>query len=1049
MSLQLFLFGNPRCEVNGRPQHIQRRKSLALLTYLAQTGQAYSRENIAALFWPELDRSRALRNLSRDLNRLKTEVGEGSLLIDRKTVQLELAAVAVDTQAFAAQLALVEAHGHFPAQACADCLLALETAVALYKADFMSGFTLPNCLQFDDWQFFEREALRQAQIRALQQLIEWHTSQKTYGAGIAYGRLWLALDPLNELTHRSLMHLYAQAGQQAAAQRQYQECVRLLADELGVEPEPETRQLYQAIQTRQIIVSKTQAVWQQKTDVPPAQPEASTRPVPIRHNLPASVDQFVGRVTELAHIRSLLTQGNGRLLTVLGPGGIGKSRLALEAARLLYKEQYFADGVFFVDLAGVDMVTFLMPTIADTLGYPLSKADNPLRQLAEVIGRQQILLILDNFEQLQPAAAQLSQLLEQCPHLTLLVTSRRLLKLLGEYTLALAGLPLADPSAGAGHLFVERAQQVVDTFDVVGERPFIQQICQLVGGLPLAIEMAAAWVVMLNCREIVAEIQHSLELLEASIRDVPERHRSMEAVFKSSWAMLTSAEKDCLSSLAVFRGGFTREAAQQVAGATPIMLRALLGKSFISSATVSTDRSPDQSKVSTRYRIHELLRQFTLQLMDEAELDMARSHHCRYFAKLVQQMSKQRGTNQDLPAIQGVFGEIDNLRGAWQWLARQAKVGQQSALLGQAVGQMLPMLLHVYYRLAYATEGQQFIQILGQATRQAGWSESDDGEQQLAQARLSAANGRLAYELSQFADALNYSQQALPILRQQDDQHWYSLALATCGMACLRTGEIELAQIHLQASIEAAPTDFARAEPLKWLGILYSNQGHYEQASGYYERSLAIYQARGYLSGIANLKMNIGAVNGRQDEFELAIAHYEQALLMARESKDRLRIIGVSNNIAYCLHQIGQRERARKHYREGLALAQETGRLRWQAVILQSLGEILLEEQNYEVAEYHLRQGLDLAITMNMRPEVMSGVGSLAHWYAQKGQFLLALQVVGFVAGQEIARKDTRRGAQALWDELASELPPDLVERAKSAVTDLDYDRLVAMVQGA
>ena len=1044
MLLHLFLFGNPRCEVNGRPQHIQRRKSLALLAYLAQTGQLHSRESIAALFWTELDRSRALRNLSRDLNHLKTEIGEGFLLIERRTVQIASAAVAVDTRDFAVHLALIEEHGHFPADPCPNCLLAAETAVSLYTADFMSGFTLPDCPQFDEWQFFEREKLRQVQGQTLQQLIEWHSSQQTYDEAIAYGRLWLALDSLNELAHRALMRLYAQVGQQAAAQRQYQACVDLLADELGVEPEPETKQLHQAIQARQLVTSKPQTILRQQA-VPASVPsEPSIVSPPIRHNLPAAVNKFVGRAVELKQLRPLLTPGNNRLLTLLGPGGIGKSRLAIEIAWQLYDEQVYADGVFFVDLAGVDTPEFLMSTIADTLDYPLTKATDPLLQLAQVLGRQQMLLILDNFEQLQPAAAQLSQLLEQCPNLTLLVTSRRLLHLLGERVFALDGL-LVTASSDASLLFVERAKQVVAVFDQDAERPFIQQICQLVGGMPLAIEMAAAWITTLNCHEIVVEIQHSLDLLEASGRDVPERHHSMEAVFQSSWAMLTPTEQKCLASLAVFRGGFTREAALQVAGAKIITLRALLGKSFISTASVSAEKVG----ANARYRIHELLRQFILQLMDKDARDTARSNHCRYFAHFVQEMGEQRGTAQDLVAIQGVFGEIDNLRSAWQWLATQVSVSPKSTLLCQTVDQMLPMLLHVYYRLSYAKEGQQLIHTLWQATWEAGWAESAEGEQRFAQAQLSAANGRVAYELSQYAEALRYSQEALPVLRQCESGDWVSFALATCGMTYLRTGELALAETGLQSGMKAAATDFARAEPLKWLGILHSNQGQYDLASDYYEQSLAVYQERGYLSGIANLMMNIGAIDGRQNKLEPAIAQYEKALVIARESKDRSRIIGLSNNIAFCLSRIGQVERARKHYREGLALAKEMGQLRWQAVILQSLGQLSLEMQDYELAERYLYEGLDLAVTLNMRPDAMSGIGSLAHWYAQQGQFLLALQAVGFVASQEIARKDTRESARAFWDELASELPEELVVEAETAVATLDYNKLIAMLQRA
>lgn len=251
--LQIHLFGAPRLEQNGESVVVHRRKVMALLAYMAVTDQPHSRDALATLLWPEYDQSSARTNLRRDLSRLKSLVGDEVLLIDRAQVSVNPeAGLWLDVAEFQRRVATAQQHGHAPQQLCANCLAALTEAVALYGEDFMAGFTLPDSPDFDEWQFFQSEGLRQSLAEALQQLIGWHVGQQEFEQGIEYGRHWLALDPLHEPAQRQLMRLYAWADQQAAALRQYQECVRLLEEELGVEPEAETVALYNAIRTRQL-----------------------------------------------------------------------------------------------------------------------------------------------------------------------------------------------------------------------------------------------------------------------------------------------------------------------------------------------------------------------------------------------------------------------------------------------------------------------------------------------------------------------------------------------------------------------------------------------------------------------------------------------------------------------------------------------------------------------------------------------------------------------------------------------------------------------------
>ena len=274
--LQLLFFGAPRAERDGQPLQIRRRKGMALLAYLALTGRTHSREALATLLWPELDHSRGLSNLRRELSRLKKDLGVDIFLADRTQLGLDPeGAWTVDVNQFRALLASVDEHDDFPAEACEQCLAALTEVAELYADDLLAGFTLPDAPAFDEWHFFENESLRQALSDALQKLIEWHREQKGYGEAVKLARRWLALDPLHEPAHRLLMALYARDGQQVAALRQYEECVRLLEEELAVEPEAATEELYEAIRTRQF---------------PPERPEQLS--VEVEASAPATAERY-------------------------------------------------------------------------------------------------------------------------------------------------------------------------------------------------------------------------------------------------------------------------------------------------------------------------------------------------------------------------------------------------------------------------------------------------------------------------------------------------------------------------------------------------------------------------------------------------------------------------------------------------------------------------------------------------------------------------------------------------------------------------------------
>src|SRR6266545_4062733 len=416
-----------------------------------------------------------------------------------------------------------------------------------------------------------------------------------------------------EASHRQLMRLLAFSGQRSAALAQYATCRRVLDEELGVAPEEETTALYARIQRGADVASPSAAR--------PSDNLAAHTPL----------TPLIGREGELAQLAERLEDRNCRLLTLIGPGGIGKTRLALQIASGLRGS--FRDGVYFVPLAALNAADMLVPAIASALGFALHGLADPKAQLLAYLRTKDMLLVLDNFEQVLDGADVLSDLIQAAPGVVVLATSREPLHLRVEWLMDLDGLPVPQDveassveRSSAVQLFVQTARRMQADFALSpATSPSVVRICQLVAGTPLAIELAAAWVRSQSCVEIARALEQSLEQLATTMRDVPARHRSMRAVFEHSWRLLSDAEQGVLRRLAVFRGGMEADAAEQVAGATSSLLAALVDKSLL------------RRNGAGRYDLHELVRQYAGEQLEAAgEAGEIRNQHTACFLALAE-----------------------------------------------------------------------------------------------------------------------------------------------------------------------------------------------------------------------------------------------------------------------------------------------------------------------------------------------------------------------------------------------------------------------------
>ena len=449
---------------------------------------------------------------------------------------------------------------------------------------------------------------------------------------------------------------------------------------------------------------------------PLSTPSTPQRPQ-IAHNLPPQPTPFIGREAELAALNDLIKNPEARLISIVGPGGMGKTRLALAVAEHLLRTSpplrnaslkrteggLFTNGVFFVSLAPLSSTEHIVPTMAEALGFQLETGGqqrSPEQQLLDYLREKQMLIVMDNFEHLLDGVDIAANILERAPDVQILATSRERLYLHEEQIFAIQGLEFPDwetPEDAAEYtavqLFIQSARRVRHDFKLAaGDLTYLTRICRLVEGMPLGIELAASWVDTLSLADIAAEIQQSLDLLETDVRNVPERHRSIRAVFDYSWQRMSQTEREKFAQLSIFRGGFTRQAAQTITGASLRVLGTLTSKSHL-----------QYNKAHDRYQIHELLRQYAAGRLAEwppsgspqqgedrtASLPpggtegglTVRDRHSAYYAEMLHQRQTVLKGPDQLTALAEIEADIENIRNAWDWAVQQNQTAQIEQML--------------------------------------------------------------------------------------------------------------------------------------------------------------------------------------------------------------------------------------------------------------------------------------------------------------------------------------------------------------------------------
>ncbi|MDX1414936.1 MAG: BTAD domain-containing putative transcriptional regulator [Candidatus Promineifilaceae bacterium] len=944
--LDLFLLGTPRALRDGALLETERRKAMALLAYLAVEPRSHPREELAALLWPDFERASALSYLRRTLWELNNLLGKEWLATDRQFVRLiRTQTFWLDTQQFRD---LIQEYRAQPSSS-ANKLQLLEEAIHLYKADFLSGFTIQDSAAFEEWQRLQSAALQREFRWTLLHLVSEQESMGDVEAALVTAHRWLALDDLNEEAHRSLIRLYAMLGDRTSAIRQYELLTQRLYEELAVTPQQETADLYRAVVSGHLSAVTQRAMKDRQND----QTKQDTGPVSL--NLPRFPTRFIGRRPEVKQIVDLMAQDQTHLLTLLGPGGSGKTRLAVEAAEELSGQ--FPDGVYFVPLAPLQDSTSIISAAAKILDFSFYReVERPRQQLLNYLRQQNLLLIFDNFEHLidSDSLSLIQELLSNSSHLRIMVTSRSRLNISEERLFPVAGMKLPELSAvdrlvdsapqvnaySGLMLFTDRAARIKPGFQITQENlSDIVNICRLVEGMPLGIELAASWLELLPAHEILSEIRRSLDFLETSISDVPDRQRSIRAVFDSSWALLAEDERDVVMRLSIFPGTISRKAAEEVGRSSLRTLLSLVNKSWL------------QPLEDGRYQIHELLRQFAQERLQK-DPHLRRTVHdeqLHYFANLLHGLITPLRRSGQKEALDQINLEFENIRAAWEW-----------ALLNGEIDLLSTHYIDALYHFAdMRMAGADLIPMLDRVLAQLSPTVERSAKDRLTWAVFLIVKIHCLAQEGLYHHATALSQKIFPLLEDGIDPdqlaHWYYVLLHHYGWGVdleVCKGKIEERLPLLRSSSDRWPL----ANVLSVYGYFFSHTD-LEKSIAIFEEALSLMQMVGDIYGQAQIYNGLGSaewsLGWKKSEPSLAIPHLQKA-------RDIYATLGVKGfqegqyyrELAELSISIGEIERAFGYFEQEIQIHKQRGNRR---LVINSLHWTSMQAVRYKDIEYALK----------------------------------------------------------------------------------------------
>lgn len=942
-------------------------KARALLSYLAiESAIPHPRTQLAGLLWPDWSESQARANLRHTLATLRTTIRDRKavppfLRINHQTIQLNPAGdLWLDVAEFEqlTEIPNLENLGAVNSARIGE----LEQAVSLYRGPFIDGFNLSGCAEFESWLLLTRTRLEGKVLATLQTLSECFLAQKEYQKAYDYAQRQVDVDPLQEDAYYQGINALALMGERTRALSLYKQMRQRLAEELNVEPSPKLVKLHEQIQSGKlqgvILPSSQQATLTSSEQLSPAEHYSQEPP----HNLPAPTSSFIGRNNEQQTITKLLLRQDVRLVTLHGPGGVGKTRLAQEVAQQLIPE--FADGLFWIDLVPLRSTEDLLNELAHTLDVQETVSRDLRATLIHYLQNRQLLLVFDNFEHLLPAASIIGDLLSYVPKLKVLTTSREVLHLYGEFEFPIEPFALGELTDtnslstivqnAAIELFTQRGQAIKPNFQLnESNASTVAQICKRMDGLPLALELAASQLKYFAPAQLLRQLQTPPQnehvVLRATVNR-PNRHQTMLDAIAWSYRLLSQDARLLFRHCAVFTGGFTPSALAAVAPShlqehTQTILFSLVDKNLVRCMD-SFYLPMNSDDLEPRFTLFETIREFALvKLIEHHELANAESIFADYYLQLVESIDSNARKPMTADENDQLSIEYDNLRAVMHRVL-EVKAFSIGFRLAKA-------LWRFWVQRAYLNKVHTWlIELLDQAHTE---PPSPEYTATLFAAGVSCRNSRDDYHCSRM-----YFEQCLKMSRDLNDKVRIGLALA-------------------------------------FLAIEAFDSGNYEEARRYGQESLQLRRELDVDWEIAMILANLGYRETKCGNFDAARAYLGEALVYQYKVNEPYGIALTCMCLCILARHEGNFAQAESYLAESQKICQQTTLPGVSVYVNGEQGRLQLAIGNYAAASGSMTEALAELDTVNNRGAIPVQFCTLVDLFALQGMAADALMIAAFL----------------------------------------------------